>query len=72
MPEHIRENISAPPEVQTVVVVVEVAAVAAVAAKGVPVAVAAMVAAGGALLCRGRRAVRDFRDDYYLPIFRQI
>ena len=56
MPEHIRENIAAPPEVQTVVVVVEVAAVAA---KGVPVAVAAMVAAGGALLCRGRRAVRD-------------
>ena len=37
----------------------DLAAVAAVAAKGVPVAVAAMVAAVGALLCRGRRAVRD-------------
>ena len=40
-------------------VVVEVAAVAAKAVPAAVVAVDAMAAAGGALLCRGRRAVRD-------------
>ena len=80
MPEHILENISAPPAVQAVEVVPEAAETVVlewveaqtfesrmtVVAKAVPaavvavdVAVAAMAAAGVALLYRGRRAVRD-------------
>ena len=79
MPEHIRENISAPPAVQiygAAVTLVRVEAqvfeVYVAVAKTVPaavVAVAAMAAAGVALLCRGRRAVRDSCLGSYCRIY---